>query len=81
MPVYCHAKAVASGVEWIWEREVEEEDLVPQTLRPKPLDLDSLSIEALNEYIDELEGEIERVRAAIAAKESWRGEAESFFKS
>ena len=60
---------------------MEEQDLAPQTLRPKPLDLDSLSIEALNEYIDELEGEIERVRAAIAAKESWRGEAESFFKS
>ena len=60
---------------------MEEEDLEPKTLRPKPLDLDSISIEALSEYIDELEGEIERVRAAIGAKKSWRGEAESFFKS
>lgn len=60
---------------------MEEEDLEPKTLRPKPLELDSLSVEALNEYISELEGEIERVRSAIAAKESWRGEAESFFKS
>ena len=60
---------------------MEEDDLEPRTLRPKPLDLDTLSIEALNDYIAELEGEIERVRAAIAAKESWRGEAESFFKS
>lgn len=60
---------------------MEEDDLEPRTLRPKPLDLDTLSIEALNDYIAELEGEIERVRAAISAKESWRGEAESFFKS
>ena len=60
---------------------MEEEDLEPKTLRPKPLELDSLSVEALNDYISELEGEIERVRSAIAAKESWRGEAESFFKS
>ncbi len=60
---------------------MEEDDLEPRTLRPKPLDLDSQSIEALNEYIAELEGEIERVRTAIAAKESWRGDAESFFKS
>ncbi len=60
---------------------MEDEDLVPKTLRPKPLDLDALSIEALQDYIVELEGEIDRVRAAIAAKESWRGEAESFFKT
>ena len=61
--------------------KLEEDDLEPRTLRPKPLDLDSLSIESLNDYITELEGEIERVRVAIAAKESWRGEAESFFNS
>lgn len=61
--------------------KVEEDDLEPKTLRPKPLDLDALSIEALNDYIAELEGEIERVRVAITAKESWRGEAESFFNS
>lgn len=60
---------------------MDDEDLEPRTLRPKPLDLDSLSIGSLNEYIAELEGEIERVRAAISAKEAWRGEAESFFKS
>lgn len=60
---------------------MEEEGLAPKTLRPKPLELDTLSIEALNEYIEELEGEINRIRTAIAAKESWRGEAELFFKS
>ncbi len=61
--------------------DVEEEDLAPRTLRPKPLDLDTLSIEALNDYIAELKEEINRVLLAIEAKESWRGEAESFFKS
>ena len=60
---------------------MEEDDLEPRTLRPKPLDLDSQSIGSLNEYIAELEGEIKRVRTAIVAKESWRGDAESFFKS
>jgi uncharacterized small protein (DUF1192 family) len=60
---------------------MDEEDLAPKTLRPKPLDLEALSVEALNEYIEELVGEIERIRTAIAAKESWRGEAETFFKS
>ena len=60
---------------------MEEDDLEPKTLRPKPLDLDTLSIEALNDYIAELEGEIERVRVAITAMESWRGAAESFFNS
>ena len=60
---------------------MEEEDLEPRTLRQKPLDLGTLSIETLSDYIGELEGEIERVRAAIAVKEPWRGEAESFCKS
>ncbi len=60
---------------------MEEEDFEPRTLRPKPLDLGTLSIEALTDYISELEAEIERVRASISVKETWRGEAESFFKS
>jgi uncharacterized small protein (DUF1192 family) len=60
---------------------MEEEDLVPKTLRAKPTDLEPMSVEALEEYIVELEAEIERIRAEIKAKESWRGEAESFFKS
>lgn len=60
---------------------MEEEDLVPKTLRTKPTDLEPMSVEALEEYIVELEAEIERIRVEIKAKESWRGEAESFFKS
>ena len=59
---------------------MEEQDLEPRTQRPKPKDLDVMSIEGLHEYIAELEAEIERVRGVIDAKQSWRGEADSFFK-
>ncbi len=57
------------------------EDLEPKN-KPKPKkNLDELSIEALGEYIEELEEEIARTRDAIAAKEKARAGAEQFFKS
>lgn len=59
---------------------MEEQDLEPRTRKPKPKDLEVMSIEALGEYIEEMEAEIERVRAAIAAKQDWRSNADSFFK-
>lgn len=59
---------------------MDEKDLEPRHAKPKPKDLDVMSIEALNEYIAELEAEIARTRAAIAAKSSHRNAAESFFK-
>ncbi|MGE4221463.1 MAG: DUF1192 family protein [Alphaproteobacteria bacterium] len=62
------------------EEAMEEEDLRPQRQKPKPKDLDIMSIEALEEYIATLEAEIARARAAIAAKSSHRQAAESFFK-
>jgi len=43
--------------------------------------LESLSIEALGEYIAELEAEIQRVRNAIEVKQAARGAADAFFKS
>ena len=58
----------------------EEQDLEPRTLRPKPTNLDDLSIDDLREYIAELEIEIDRVQRDIAAKESKHVEAESVFK-
>lgn len=51
----------------------------PKTL--DPVDLDTMSIEALEEYITEREAEIERAKAKIASKQSARGHAETFFKS
>jgi uncharacterized small protein (DUF1192 family) len=59
---------------------MDEQELEPLTKRPKLKDLDVMSIEALNDYIAGLEAEIERARAAIAAKESHKTAAESFFK-
>ncbi len=44
-------------------------------------DLLVMSIEELSDYIVEMEAEIERVRAAIEAKTSQRGTADSIFTS
>lgn len=57
----------------------EEESPKPKGLQP--LDLDVLSIDALVEYIEELEAEISRVQAKIESKKAARGAADAFFKS
>jgi len=57
------------------------EELQPVHKKKQLKDLDVLSIEALGEYIEELEAEIARVRDKIAFKEKAREGAESFFKS
>ena len=51
----------------------------PRDVKPKPKDLEVMSIEALGEYIAELEAEIARVREAIAEKSTARQDAESVF--
>ena len=56
------------------------EDLEPQHKKPSPKNLDIMSIEALNDYIAEMEAEIARVRQAMEAKESARKNADSVFK-
>lgn len=58
----------------------EDSEDLPRTLRPKPIDLDVMSIGDLNDYIAELEAEIERVREAIARKEEKRLAADAVFK-
>ena len=55
-----------------------EEPPKPKGILPK--DLDVMGVEELTEYIEELEVEIARVRAKIAAKRDARGNAEDFFK-
>ncbi|NBP71922.1 MAG: DUF1192 domain-containing protein [Alphaproteobacteria bacterium] len=66
-----------------WRRRrgaLEINDDLPQNM-PKPKrDLDPMSIGELNEYIDEMHEEIERVRAEIAKKEAHRSGVESLFK-
>lgn len=60
---------------------MEEQDLEPRTQRKKLKDLEVMSIEALEEYIGEMEAEIERARAEIAAKRDHRSAAEDVFKN
>jgi uncharacterized small protein (DUF1192 family) len=56
------------------------DDLEPRKKKPELRNLDVMSIEALNEYIGELEVEIARIRQAIAAKKEARAGADSVFK-
>lgn len=56
------------------------EDFEPRKKPVKPKDLAPFSIEELNDYIALLQGEIERARGAIKAKEAHRAGADLFFK-
>lgn len=55
-------------------------DLEPQKQKPKPKNLEEMSISALGEYIEELETEIARAEKMIEAKEIARDGADSVFK-
>jgi uncharacterized small protein (DUF1192 family) len=57
------------------------DELEPQTKRPAPRDIELMSIDALHEYIVELNEEIDCVRRAITVKEAAKGAAESVFGS
>jgi uncharacterized small protein (DUF1192 family) len=56
------------------------DDLDPKTKKPAPVDLALMSIEDLKLRIAEHEAEIERMRAAIRAKETQRSTADALFK-
>jgi uncharacterized small protein (DUF1192 family) len=60
---------------------IDTDELEPVKKRIEPLNLDSLSIAELESYIAQLNGEIERVRAKIAAKKAHRDAASSVFGS
>ena len=59
---------------------MDTDDLEPQKQKPAPKKLEEMSIEALGEYIDELEAEIARAREAIKGKKSALTDADHFFK-
>jgi uncharacterized small protein (DUF1192 family) len=59
---------------------MELEDLEPRKKAPAPRELDSLSIEELRDYIVQLEGEIDRVKAKIAAKQAHLTGAAGLFR-
>ena len=56
------------------------DDLDPRHAKKKPLNLDDMNIEDLQEYVAVLRAEIERVKAKIKAKQGHASAAASFFK-
>ena len=58
----------------------EDEGPVRKRVRLEKLVLDTLGIEELREYIDELKAEIARVEADIERKHGHRSAADAFFK-
>jgi uncharacterized small protein (DUF1192 family) len=60
---------------------LEEDPPLIRRRRLEPLMLDSLGIEELRLYIEELKTEIVRVEADIGRKNSHRSAADAFFKS
>jgi uncharacterized small protein (DUF1192 family) len=59
---------------------MDTDDLEPIKKKPAPKDLEVMSIEALREYIEDLQAEIRRAEQAIAAKDKARAGAEAVFK-
>ncbi len=55
-------------------------DIEPKDKKPKPKNLEEMSILALGEYIQELEAEIARAATMIKEKEVARDGANSVFK-
>ena len=55
-------------------------DELEAVIKPKEVDFDTLSIEELNEYILELEKEIEKAKQYISSKGKDRLNAEELFK-
>ena len=59
---------------------MDSDDLEPAKAPVGRPNLDPMSVAELDRYIAELEDEIARVRAEIAAKQGHRNSAEAFFK-
>ncbi len=57
------------------------EELEPQKKKAAPRDLDAMGVEQLEEYLAELEAEVERVRVKVAEKKDYLAGAQAFFKS
>ncbi len=59
---------------------MDTDDLEPIVKKPEIKDLEVMSIEALGDYIDELQAEIKRVEVEIKLKKKARAGAEDVFK-
>ena len=60
---------------------MDTDDLEPPRKRVKKIDMDTMSIEQLSDYIAEMEAEIGRAREAIKTKDGARSAADAVFKS
>jgi len=60
---------------------MDSDDLEFATPKPSLQDLDEMSIEAIEEYIETLKQEIKRSECAVAAKKTARAGADAFFKA
>jgi uncharacterized small protein (DUF1192 family) len=56
------------------------DDLDPRHAKKKPLNLDDMNIEDLQEYVAVLKAEIDRVEAKVKAKQGHASAAASLFK-
>jgi uncharacterized small protein (DUF1192 family) len=56
------------------------DEIDPRPKPAKPRDLEAMSIEALKDYIAELEAEIARARSVIGAKQAARSAADGVFR-
>ncbi len=59
-----------------------DDDLpLPKAFKAGVCNLNAMSVKDLEDYIAEMEAEIERVRREISTKDSVKAAAEAFFKS
>lgn len=60
---------------------MDTDDLEPRKQKPQLRNLDILSVEELNDYIEDMRTEIRRVEEKIAAKKAHLSAAAGLFKS
>jgi uncharacterized small protein (DUF1192 family) len=60
---------------------MDADDLEPRKAKPKPKNLDPMSVEDLLEYIEELKSEIRRVEENMAKKKAHLSAAAGLFKT
>jgi len=60
---------------------MDTDDLEPRKAKPKPKNLDPMSVEDLLEYIEDLKAEIRRVEENMAKKKAHLSAAASLFKT
>ena len=59
---------------------MDTDEIAPPPAKPKGPNFDVMGVAELEAHIAVLQAEIERVRAAIAAKQAYRGTADAFFR-